>query len=63
MKIGVIGAGAWGTALANLLANKGLDVALWVFEQDVCTDILEERENKVFLPGIPLSQNIRPLIQ
>jgi glycerol-3-phosphate dehydrogenase (NAD(P)+) len=60
MKIGVIGAGAWGTALANLLANKGLDVALWVFEQEVCTDILEERENKVFLPGIPLSQNIRP---
>jgi glycerol-3-phosphate dehydrogenase (NAD(P)+) len=60
MKIGVIGAGAWGTALANLLANKGLDVALWVFEQDVCAAILEERENKVFLPGIPLSQNIRP---
>lgn len=60
MKIGVIGAGAWGTALANLLANKGLDVALWVFEQDVCATILEERENKVFLPGIPLSQNIRP---
>lgn len=60
MKIGVIGAGAWGTALANLLANKGLDVTLWVFEQEVCTDILEERENKVFLPGVSLSQNIRP---
>lgn len=60
MKIGVIGAGAWGTALANLLANKGLDIALWVFEQEVCTDILEERENKVFLPGVSLSQNIRP---
>jgi glycerol-3-phosphate dehydrogenase (NAD(P)+) len=60
MKIGVIGAGAWGTALANLLANKGLDVTLWAFEQEVCADILEERENKVFLPGIPLSPNIRP---
>jgi glycerol-3-phosphate dehydrogenase (NAD(P)+) len=60
MKIGVIGAGAWGTALANLLANKGLDVALWVFEHEVCSDILEERENKVFLPGISLSPNIRP---
>lgn len=60
MKIGVIGAGAWGTALANLLANKGLDVALWVFEQEVCAGILEERENKVFLPGVALSQNIQP---
>lgn len=60
MKIGVIGAGAWGTALANLLANKGLEVALWVFEQEVCADILEARENKIFLPGIPLSENIQP---
>lgn len=60
MKIGVIGAGAWGTALANLLANKGLDVALWVFEKEVCADILEGRENKLFLPGVPLSQKIRP---
>jgi glycerol-3-phosphate dehydrogenase (NAD(P)+) len=61
MKIGVIGAGAWGTTLANLLANKGLDVDLWAFEREVCTDILEERENKIFLPGVALSQNIRPL--
>jgi glycerol-3-phosphate dehydrogenase (NAD(P)+) len=60
MKIGVIGAGAWGTALANLLANKELDVALWAFEQEVCADILEGRENKIFLPGTPLSSNIHP---
>ena len=60
MKIGVIGAGAWGTALANLLANEGFDVAQWVFEKEVCADILEAQENKVFLPGIPLSPNIRP---
>ena len=60
MKIGVIGAGAWGTALANLLASEGLDVALWVFEKEVCAGILEAQENKVFLPGVPLSPNIRP---
>ncbi|MCK4389596.1 MAG: NAD(P)H-dependent glycerol-3-phosphate dehydrogenase [Desulfobacterales bacterium] len=60
MKIGVIGAGAWGTALANLLANKGFNVALWVFEPEVCADILEKRENKVFLPGFSLSANIWP---
>jgi len=60
MNIGVIGAGAWGTALANLLANKGFDVALWAFEEEVCRDILESRENKIFLPGIPLCANIYP---
>jgi len=60
MKIGVIGAGAWGTALANHLAGKGFDVDLWAFEAEVCADILEARENKLFLPGIRLSQNIRP---
>jgi glycerol-3-phosphate dehydrogenase (NAD(P)+) len=60
MKIGVIGAGAWGTALANLLAHKGFDVDLWAFEKEVCANILEGRENKIFLPGITLSQNIHP---
>jgi len=60
VRIGVIGAGAWGTALANLLADKGFEVGLWAFEQEVCADILERRENKVFLPGFPLSVNIHP---
>lgn len=60
MRIGVIGAGAWGTALANLLADKGFKVALWAFEEKVCADILESRENKIFLPGVTLSQNIHP---
>ncbi len=60
MKTGVIGAGAWGTALANLLAHKGFDVDLWAFEKEVCANILEGRENKIFLPGITLSPNIHP---
>lgn len=60
MKIGVIGAGAWGTALANLLAEKGFEVDLWAHENEVVQDILNEQENKVFLPGIPLSENIKP---
>jgi glycerol-3-phosphate dehydrogenase (NAD(P)+) len=60
MKVGVIGAGAWGTALANLLAEKGHHVDLWAFETEVCTDILAARENKVFLPGIVLSENLNP---
>jgi glycerol-3-phosphate dehydrogenase (NAD(P)+) len=60
VKIGVIGAGAWGTALANLLAGKGYEVALWAFEKEVCSDILESRENKVFLPGVQLSEKLTP---
>jgi len=60
MDIGVIGAGAWGTALANLLAEKGCEVSLWAFEKEVCSDILESRENKVFLPGIRLCENLAP---
>jgi len=60
MKIGVVGAGAWGTALANLLAEKGFQVDLWAFETEVCADIVDSRENKLFLPGIRLSKNLRP---
>ncbi|MDY6990330.1 MAG: NAD(P)H-dependent glycerol-3-phosphate dehydrogenase [Thermodesulfobacteriota bacterium] len=60
MRIGVIGAGAWGTALGNLLAEKGYEVDLWAFEEEVRADIMRERENKVFLPGISLSENLRP---
>ncbi|MBW2108061.1 MAG: NAD(P)-dependent glycerol-3-phosphate dehydrogenase [Deltaproteobacteria bacterium] len=60
MNIGVIGAGAWGTALANLLAQKGLAVALWAYEPEVCTDIVRFRENKIFLPEIRLSGRLDP---
>ncbi len=60
MKIGVIGAGSWGTALANLLAEKGYGVHLWVFEREVKEQIETERENKVFLPGARLSERLVP---
>jgi glycerol-3-phosphate dehydrogenase (NAD(P)+) len=60
VKIGVVGAGSWGTALANLLASKGYPVDLWVFEEEVLGQIREHRENKVFLPGIPLPPTIDP---
>jgi glycerol-3-phosphate dehydrogenase (NAD(P)+) len=58
--IGVVGAGSWGTALANLLAGKGYPIDLWVFEREICRQIEETRENGVFLPGIQLSENLRP---
>ncbi len=60
LRLGVVGAGSWGTALANLLAGKGNAVDLWVFETDVCRQIERYHENKVFLPGVTLSGNLRP---
>jgi len=59
-KIGVAGAGSWGTALANLLGNQGFKIDLWVFEKEIRDQILVERENKVFLPGVRLSENLFP---
>ena len=60
MRIGVVGAGSWGTALANLLAEKGYSIDLWVFETEVIDQILSQRENRVFLPGVELSENLHP---
>lgn len=59
-KIGVVGAGSWGTALANLLACKGYKIDFWVFESEVREQIQKDRENKVFLPGFKLSENLLP---
>ena len=59
-KIGVVGAGSWGTALANVLAEKGFAVDLWVYEPEVCHQIQTFHENQVFLPGCMLSDNIHP---
>ena len=60
LKIGVVGAGSWGTALANLLGCKEYPLDWWVFEPDVCRQIAKQHENKVYLPGITLSPNLRP---
>ena len=55
----VIGAGAWGTALADLLARNGHEVALWAYEADVVEQINGTCENRRFLPGARLSASIR----
>jgi glycerol-3-phosphate dehydrogenase (NAD(P)+) len=59
-KIGVVGAGGWGTALANLLATKGYAVDLWVYEASVRDEILQHKENRAFLPGVTLSSQLTP---
>ncbi len=55
MNTGVIGAGAWGTALAQVLAADGEPVTLWAREPEVLAAINDNHENELFLKGIPLS--------
>lgn len=57
-RIGVIGGGAWGTALAQVAAANG-PVTLWAREPEVVESVNRDRENALFLPGISLSPEIR----
>lgn len=56
--IAVIGAGSWGTTLANLLAKKGSTVRLWSYEAEVARTINEQRENSKYLGGIELDERL-----
>jgi len=55
----VIGAGAWGTAVAKVIAEKGKDVDIWSFEEDTCDDINKRHLNSRYLPGVDLPENLR----
>lgn len=59
MRCSVVGAGAWGTALSDLLRRNGHDVALWAFEADVAESISKRNENFRFLKGHRLTSGIR----
>ncbi len=58
-KIAVIGAGAWGTALAAHAARQGHDVRLWAREPQVVADVNERHENRLFLEGVALPERLR----
>src|SRR6185312_13057640 len=58
-RIAVLGAGAWGTALAMTAAAAGRDTMLWAREADVVKTIAERGENTRFLPGVKLAQPLR----
>ena len=58
-KIGIIGAGSWGTTLANLLADKGFEVTLWVYEEELLQKLKCMRCNTRYLPGITLNAALR----
>lgn len=59
MRIGVVGGGAWGTALAQVAACGGEEVLLWAREPEVSESINGRRENALFLPGVSLSPSLR----
>ena len=61
MRCAVVGAGAWGTALADLLVRNGHDVKLWAFEPDVVESINGKNENNRFLAGHHLAAGIQAL--
>ena len=58
-KLGIIGGGAWGTALAQVAATGGRETLLWAREPEVVKSINRRHENDLFLPGVALSPAIR----
>lgn len=55
----VLGAGAWGTTFAAVLADAGCEVALWGRDADVVAGINERRTNERFLPGVVVHESVR----
>ena len=58
-KVGVLGAGAWGTALAQMLASDGREVLVWAREPELVEEINARRTNSLFLPSATLGETIR----
>lgn len=59
IKITVLGAGAWGSAVATVLASNGHDVTLWCFESEVTDEIQRNHCNNRYLQGVTLNQNLK----
>jgi glycerol-3-phosphate dehydrogenase (NAD(P)+) len=59
--VALFGAGSWGTALAMQLARNGVQVNLWGHEPEHIENLVRDRENREFLPGVKLEQNIYPV--
>lgn len=58
MRVAVVGAGSWGTTLADLLVAKGDEVVLWAYEPEVAEEINRRHRNDVFLPEAPLHPGV-----
>ncbi len=57
-RVAVVGAGGWGTALADMLARKGADVVLWAHEPEVAAEVNARHRNDLFLPEAPLQPSL-----
>ena len=57
-RLAIIGGGAWGTALAMVLAPRFESVRLWVYERDLAGQMERDRENELYLPGFRLPPNV-----
>jgi glycerol-3-phosphate dehydrogenase (NAD(P)+) len=58
MRVAVLGAGSWGTTLANLLARKGEEVRIWAYESEVVDAINSRHENPLYLPDCTLAPRL-----
>ena len=60
VKIAVIGAGNFGTIIANIVAARGHEVGLWLRDPAQCVALEQDRENRRYLPGHPLAEGVAP---
>lgn len=58
-RVSVLGAGAWGTALASVLVEGGADTLLWTWQESHAEDMRRDRENRAFFAGFPLASELR----
>ncbi len=58
-RVTIIGDGGWGTAIAAILAGKGVEVSIWGHDPTYLEEMGRTRENRLFLPGVPLHETIR----
>ena len=58
LRAAVLGAGAWGTTFAAVMADAGCDVVVWGRDEKVCRQIADERRNEAYLPGVELPANV-----
>ena len=56
--VGIVGAGAWGTALAVIAKRAGRDVLIWAYEPETLADLTRNHRNEVYLPGVSLDPAI-----
>ena len=58
LRVAVIGAGAWGTSLADFFSDIGHQTVLWIFEKDLCSRMQKNKVNDLYLPDFKLHQNL-----